>query len=372
MTTIHRHRLARRGFTLLELALAALVGGMIVMACFGVFRAMDSADRVLKNRFDQSAQLARLQTIMRRTFVNLAMSPRTEPRPARQNSPPSSTAPTTAGAAESGRDARRNVQTEPTPGTDTAGSSPPVATTVRNDQPPEPPRIILAEDRRISDTPMMRLPITGAEDRGISAPASWKPQRLEVVLARPPVPLPRMTADGRGISPFPEAESGREEFTEEEVAGTKLFRGIFELQPVPAGDRGPGGSPARSILTWALYWRPMPPGALLESGESGRVDEFDLAPPSLIASDLTYLRWQFYDDRIKKTEFATAYVRMLPAYVEMEVQTASGIWNSWMFEVDFVMSTEESPNSEGNSTTAREIKAPTRSSAPRTEGDANR
>lgn len=328
--------------------MAAVIGGLLVLAAFGVFNALDRADRTLRVRFEQTSELARLHTIMRRTFVNLAMSVKSPPpsRPGGTSNATSSselastpgsgrTNPTRTGDT-SGRNAGGSgpgAEEGSTPNSSESSGSPPAPMT-----PPEPPRVILAEDRRVSQSPMMLLTTGAAAPAGASTPSSWKPQRLEVVLSRPPVPLPR----GGDSGAFPESASGRDDLTEEEVSGSKLFRGIYELKPVSPGSRGPSGEPPRGFLTWSLWWRPMPPGATFSDDPAGAVREYDLSQPVLIASDLTYLRWQFYDDRVRKTEFATAYVKGLPAYVEMEVQTASGLWANWLFEVDFLMSNEDS------------------------------
>ncbi len=344
---------ARPGFTMLELSLAALIGGLIVMACFGIFNAMDRADRTLRSRFDQSEQLANLQVIMRRTFVSLVMSSNTEPRP---RTGASNQAPTSKDLAASDPASRAAAGSSPAsqgsgaqPQVGGAAQSSAVASAAPTDQPLEPPRVVLIEDRRVSETPMTRLPLLDSAEREQSTPTVWKPQRLEVVLRRPPIPVPRPAADGRGISPFPDGNPGRDDSGDVEAGASRLFRGIFELKPVPPGTPGPGGAPVRQITTWALWWRPMPPGKSLDAGLSGRIDEYDLAPPSLVASDLTYLRWQFFDDRLKKAEFATAYFTKLPAYIEMEVQTATGMWASWMFEVDFSMSSEDAGTSDQGS-----------------------
>lgn len=301
---------------MLEVSLAVLIGGIILMATTGVFNALDRADRTLKARSEQSSQLNRLHTVMRRTFVNLAMSSRPMPRPR-----PASATP------RPGQDSGANAAGRPATRPDPAA-----------DAPPEPPRVILTEDRRVSSTPMRKLDGPGVESS--SSPATWAPQRLEVVLGRPPVPI-RQGPGEHARTVFPEASAGRDDPTDERISGAKLSRGVFELQPVEPGARGPGGSPVRPITTWTLWWRPLPPGATGGASAEGSVRDHDLPPPTLIVTDLTYLRWQFFDDRVRKTEFATAYVNGLPAYVELEVQTAAGLWANWIFEVDFIMSSEE-------------------------------
>lgn len=314
----HRLQASRRGFTMLEVSLAAVIGGLIVLASLGVFSALDRADLTLKSRFDHSMQMSRLQTVMRRTFVNLAMSTKTPPRnrPAGGRTTAQQSAPTPAAAAAEPQNQPGAVQDE--------------------QQIPEPPRVILGFDDRLGPVEMQLLTKFGT---GPNVPATWRPQRLEVVLSRPPVPIPKGGASGV----FPEAGTGLDEFSDSNsVSASRLFRGIYELQATLPGTRGPNGERPRPFTTWSLWWRPMPPPITPEAGSEGEVREFQLAPPSLIASDLTYLRWQFFDDRTLKHEFSTAYYLGLPAYVQLEVQTASGIWASWMFEVDFQLANESS------------------------------
>ncbi|MCK6476146.1 MAG: hypothetical protein L6Q35_04860 [Phycisphaerales bacterium] len=315
----------RRGFTILELSLAASIGGLIVLASLGVFTALDRTDQTLKSRFDQTSQLTRLHAVMRRTFVNLAMSSKPKPVPRQQAN---------AQANQANRATGRQTDTGSNDGQNAGDPNNPPVPQVTQPARVEPARVILGEDRRLSLTPMVRMASPAELGRGeLSAPA----QRLEVVVGRPPVPLPRT----RDSSVFPEGNAGQDEMSDGDPIGTKLFRGIFELQPVPAGTVGPGGSAPRPILTWVLWWRPLPPGSEAEQSPEGSVREYDLLPPTLIATDLTFLRWQFYDDRQRKVEFSTAYTTDLPAYVEMEVQTAAGLWANWLFEIDFMTSNEE-------------------------------
>jgi hypothetical protein len=307
---------------MLEVSLAAVIGGLIVLASLGVFSALDRADITLKARFDHSMQMSRLQTVMRRTFVNLAMSTKTPPRnrPAGGRTSAQQSAPTPAAAALEPQNPASGAQDE--------------------QQVPEPARVILGFEDRLGPVEMQRLEKFGT---GPNVPATWRPQRLEVVLSRPPVPIPKNGASGV----FPEAGTGLDEFSDKNsITASRLFRGIYELQPTPAGTRGPSGERPRPFTTWSLWWRPMPPPITSESGNDGEVREFDLAPPSLIVSDLTYLRWQFFDDRMLKHEFSTAYYLGLPAYVQLEVQTASGIWASWMFEVDFQLASESTSDTQ--------------------------
>lgn len=305
----------RPGFTMLEVSLAAVIGGLVVLASLGIFTALDRTDLTLKARFDHSMQLSRMQTVMRRTFINLAMSSKTPPRQRAAAGRPSN--------AQGGQPGASGLDTSDPP------APPP---------PPEPARVVLSFDDRLGSAEMRRLDTFGT---GPNVPSVWRPQRLEVVLSRPPVPVPKSIAAGV----FPEAGTGEDEFSDATaVTASRLFRGIYELQPTPAGERGPSGERPRPFTTWSLWWRPMPPATREEETADGKVREFDLAPPTLIASDLTYARWQFFGDRTYKHEYSAAYYSELPAYVQLEVQTASGIWSSWMFEVDFQLASEGSPD----------------------------
>jgi hypothetical protein len=63
-----------RSFTVLEVILASALGGVLVLACLGLFAALDRTDRVMAFRHKQAAEMATLHLAMERTFANLLMA----------------------------------------------------------------------------------------------------------------------------------------------------------------------------------------------------------------------------------------------------------------------------------------------------------
>jgi prepilin-type N-terminal cleavage/methylation domain-containing protein len=63
-----------KGFTLMEMVLASVIGGILLLACLGLFGAMDRADRALAVRHRQAEDMATLHLAMERAFSNLLMA----------------------------------------------------------------------------------------------------------------------------------------------------------------------------------------------------------------------------------------------------------------------------------------------------------
>jgi hypothetical protein len=119
----------------------------------------------------------------------------------------------------------------------------------------------------------------------------------------------------------------------------QAIRGVFELRPSLKDDGEPVFSQDGSVRAWTLWWRPLP---RLAQDDDGTVRQVGVTPgvPVEVATDLAYCRWQVFDDRKRQADFAAVYFRDLPAYIEMEVMTVSGVWANWMFEVDWATGSE--------------------------------
>lgn len=414
---------ARPGFTLVELVLAALIGAAVVLIAFTLFNALTRTETSLRDRFNDAAQLERLHRVMSRSFLTLVVSDKSPPSDRRRRTAVGQSANAATGQASgqangqtggqaggqpgrlvgagadkgSGTGAGRgkNAPTAGGTGPDRAGAAsgdtPPRSETGAENSdgaesegaakapPVEAPRIVLTEDPDLASYPMLKLdPRTPNEGIMVA------PQRLEVVLSKPPVPMPRQRTDGSADVVFPgadrsaapkSADAGKAADTDskkedageakgpggrpeenaeqapEQTAGRSI-RGVFELRPVPALERVPGGGPARDMPTWSLWWRPYPAG----THQLSRAEAVALAPYAvMLASDLTYCRWQVFDDRQRKSEIAVTFPSDLPAYIEMEVRTAGGLWENWMFEVDWALGPEPMTTSQAEQREAERV-----------------
>lgn len=141
---------------------------------------------------------------------------------------------------------------------------------------------------------------------------------------------------------------------DEEVALAPGIRGVFELQwdPDDITRRRPGDQPSPDGGTWSLWWR------LIETEEIDVLNEITnertLTPREQLvllrdrlggnpqrrgmvqlASKLITCRWEAVRSGETLSNFTAYYQDELPAYITLEVETLSGQWMKWMFEVDW-------------------------------------
>jgi hypothetical protein len=308
--------MSRRGFTLLETALAAAIGGALVVIALMMFMGMERTSRLLSVRAEQGSDLAKVRLVMQRATLSFLVAPNpVRPRP----------------SATPARPADPNAPPEPTP-----------AERILT------PRIILEADPRLAGLRMTRR----------NDPEVYGVQRLEAVLMDSPVPeSPRdfwgwaegstrrvdRTARDAGGDPGPGVE---EALADEAQAPVRAVRGAFEFWPqIGRGAqrdleaiRELDGWSVEKPLLWELWWVPLQP----------RGEYLDDPPPPplvlgdayLIARNIRYARWTFFDDREHKVAFETALRQGLPAYVELEVETGAGLRAQFMFETDWAIGPE--------------------------------
>jgi hypothetical protein len=286
-----------RGFTLIETILAAGLGAMVMIGVLAIFAAMDRTDAAAARRFDETAMMTRLHLVMERVWSDLLIQD------------------------------ENAIPTGASGGRNTASSTlvPPEA--IRNGQVQQQPRprILMDSDLSPDLKNMMR-------NGGLGAGA---PQRLEVVVAHPPVP------PAYGNTTAPELQ------VQLTALGAMASRGAFELRPdsaTPAQRLDAGEKAAAPDAPgWTLWYRPLPPveGAV-------QPDPYTMDPtqdPSAVrlATGLVRCSWQVfktqYDSnnkplgREKLPNLEAMKLQDLPAYVQMKVTTASGLTADWMFEV---------------------------------------
>lgn len=341
----------RAGFTLLEMLMAMTIGAMLVLVALGLLSAMVSTDRTLAARYEQTGDLQRVRIVMQRSFSTMLMPKRKQ---------------VTRGATAR---ARAETEKKSESDADTESGSP-------------TPRLDLGPDARLRAFVMTPRRLIDA------APA--QPQRLELVVTDSPVPdsagdymasLQRVAARGRADTvasdsprlgsaehsePTSSAESGElrgrrrsdalasnqqaeDALADAAQSAVRAHRGVFELWPhLPRGAQRNlealrsaqaewGEQPGQNVL-WELWWVPLPPRApTLEELDppSGPVGE-----PFMIAENLRYVRWTAFDDRQRKLSLQVLRDLDIPAYIELEIETAAGITASWMFEAGYAAGPE--------------------------------
>ncbi len=330
---------SRRGFTMLEVALASVIGLVIVGVCAAMLTTLERADRLFEVRAGQSGDLQRIHRVMQRMAGSLLLS----------------------GEAAASR--RRTTTTTPvaTPEGEAEPSTEPGAIK-------PPPRFILMTDPALGGVMMTRRVSKGPV-------AALMPQRLEIVLTDPPVPSPSrtieilerarpgITADDldrrlEGESPQPDdatplasgtspsgsgmAETFDEDLTEAPLRATRgalvfvLAEGSRAQQRfVAIREQGetPGSGELSSAPLFDLWWVPLPPRPP-EGWEAGIERAYGPGPDSYkIASDIRFARWQVFSKRERKSQVMVTTENEIPAFIELEIEMGSGLWSNWMFEV---------------------------------------
>jgi hypothetical protein len=280
--------LGRRAFTVLETLLASAIGAVVLLVAVGVFGSVDRTDRGTSLRFAQTEAMARTHLVMDRALSNLVMAE-------------------LGGSIVKRATAERHV------------ARPEPEAAARADDPERKrPRIMLEEDRSLS----LQRAIRAA---GLSA---GKVQRLEVVVSAAPVPTGMNNSLGRAMieaAMEPDAKAG------------PTIRGVFELRPDGAESGGrnraaaaPGVDPSR--VGWTLWWRSLPHD-LDRFRRALEMDPWDDPSAVAVASGLEMCRWTAFSKRKRAEKFAAGEFQELPAFIELEFRTTSGLTANWMFEV---------------------------------------
>jgi hypothetical protein len=242
---------------------------------------------------------------------------------------------------------------------------------------PPPPRLILAADQVAQGT------MTHTLAPGQPAQEALVPQRLEVVLFQSPVPTdnidpvelalnsvrPKKTSSrfnndshsqttpadrGSGVD-RPPTQTEQDAAVETMTAPVRSVRGAFEVRPQPP--RNSNGQMMQASFPqdlqqnitglWQVWWVPLPrldstgvPEAPQDPADLAEGAIPQIPQPFLVASDLRYIKWTVFHERDRKPELSSTWSGDLPAYVEVEAQTAAGLAVNWMFEIDWAVGPE--------------------------------
>jgi hypothetical protein len=305
----------RRGFTILELTLAAALGALVLLAALGVFSSLDRGDRTLAARAVQNTGLEMASGAIEKAMGTLVMdsggqSPgnKTGGKAEEEEADPKAAPPGGRGSpAPSGR-ARFILEPDTTPG--------------------------------LPGMPDLAAPQAGTAGSVTMSGVLTAPQRLELVLARHPVPLELPAPASAGMlmvaDPGPMGGPGGRERGD---ASPKAVRGAFDLRPEarkPSDGDGP--------MTWTLWWRPIE-RRVGDAGGEAYIGRDDLAVP--LATGLLSARWGLFYEEAWKSDHSTGAVLELPAYVKLQVTTSAGLQADWLFEVGWTMGPEFQPPAPG-------------------------
>ncbi len=290
-TPVPRH--TRRGFSLLETVLAAALGVVVVFGATAIIGVMGRTDRSLEVRTVSMMQMASLRLALQRSFSGLVTTTIED-------------APGIAGTSievtdEEGATTRRSLSYAELVAIRSEVEA--IPEVWQRDLPVEDlPRLILRQDRTPS---YLGGPVSPTGTQYI--------QSFEVVVEEPPA--------GMGwpvdLDPFEAAE------LEESVAG---YRGIFELRE---DDEDLGG--------WAMWWRPLRPDGTPYTLDTDRRHGINAIR---LASGIESLTWNVFYRNERLNAYQASAADDLPAYVEIEVRALSGLYASWIFEVQWATGPE--------------------------------
>lgn len=322
----------RRGFSLLEMVLAVMVGSMVVMLSIALLTSIERGSGMMGARTEQTAEMQTVRLVMNRALNSILAAPPVQ----NQGRAP----------------AVARAEGEPAPAPERT----------------QAPRVMLDFDPQVTGV-MERRDADGSV-------VVQQPQRLEIVLLDSPVPS-AMDVDPFALARVAKREAARRErgndgnaegeqegagdetSREEDVTaagetaageeeqsvedgdlGVRAVRGVFELrqQLLTAAQRERLRESVRNKPIYELWWRPLAsPTSAAEWAAMSRgermVETVRLGRPVRLAGDITFARWRMFDDREKRTQYEATQYNQLPAYAEFEVETTAGLRHQWLFEI---------------------------------------
>ncbi|KAA0217249.1 MAG: hypothetical protein DYG94_01575 [Leptolyngbya sp. PLA3] len=304
--------MGRRGFTLLETALAATIGGMVILTAIGLFGMIERSEKGLERQFNETRQLGTLQQVLRRSINTVLMSTSLD------------ASIESATGQEDVKMGNGEIVEDNEPAWDGTG---------------ERPRIILEIDNTEDLARCMALAAPPMGD------PMGMPQRLEIVSPRSPIPsslrLPTQSWMNAGV----DVENELEVYG---ISGP--VRGVFEFRPDGSRERllrsaGMGVATGERIRNdtqtgWTLWWRPVFPDEIvrLQAGMPATEADFitNAAEGYPIIRGVKRARFIAFDNRFRRLTYAARTATDLPAYFEIEIETWAGAYVNWMFEVGWV------------------------------------
>lgn len=138
------------------------------------------------------------------------------------------------------------------------------------------------------------------------------------------------------------------------------LRGCFEIRPMLTPEAARLRSEGKPVM-YELWWRPMPAAVDTKKRPTDNANPTDpsanpepepsltnLDPrqvyawgePVLLADNLVKCNWQLYSEGQRRRAHNAVWEKELPAYVEFEIQTRTGLYANWMFEIGWTKGPE--------------------------------
>ena len=387
---------SRAGFTLLEVTLATALGAMVIVVCMALLRSMERLERPLAIRQQELADLHRARTVIQRAMSTLVMSDTTQPvNPNARRSAISSTTSTEDAAAKSAFEAtaeatasKQQQQNRPPARllleadqtdelkamlqqvgvpADSAASiqrmevvvdTPPIAPTFRAEL-GDVIAATYAQNKTASgktansSTGLSSSSSGGGSLGGGSAGASSSSSSGNLGSTGT---SSSTTARGSGLRNRRNSAQGataggnRRSLSlngnSANAAKSGSLRGAFEIRPMLTDANLEARREGKPIL-YELWWSPLPAAkdtsktnVLSANSSAATTQPLDdprtleaWGEPVLLADNLVKCRWQFFSTGEKRSAHSAVWDKELPAYVEFEIQTKTGLYENWMFEI---------------------------------------
>ncbi|MFI4915415.1 MAG: type II secretion system protein J [Phycisphaerales bacterium JB060] len=312
-----------RGFTLIELSMAIVIGTVILFAAMGMFHTMERADRSAEVRAEENFQLQRTQRVVNRAMGSLLVMSRQEQQ--------------TASAA---RTAQEQAEAAVAEGRSLGGGQggqgdqealDAAAATVASFR----ARVLLERDPRLQSVPMVRRVRVGQQ--GLGQPESTMPQRLEVALSAPCV-VPsfadtqrRMRIAQLGRAPVDIGSSVDEIGA---VRGAFVFRDERRVNDL-------------GLRVFSFWWLPIAGDAEdADMIEGEQLDPAMVDGAVMLMDSVVWGRWRFFKDGQWRDTLEVLGELDLAAYGELELTTAQNVTVAWLFELAWTIGTD--PDAEGD------------------------
>lgn len=400
---------ARRGFTLLEVVLATALGAMVMLVCFALLRSMEKLERPLAVRQQELADLHRTRTVIQRAMSTLVMSDTTPP----VNPNARRTVASSSSTSEDANKSAFETAAEATQTKQQQQARPPSRLLLEADQSDElkamlqqvgMPADSAASIQRMEvvvDTPPIApafraelgdlIASTYAQNKvangqtsstsgssgttGLSNASSVSAASMSGSLRTSTTSSASSSARGTALrnrltnaAQSGTANGNRRSLslngTSAGAAKTGSLRGAFEIRPMLTDANLEARRDGKPLL-YELWWSPLPAArdtskssplsANSSSASNPALDDPRTleawGEPVLLADNLVKCRWQFFSSGEKRSAHSAVWDKELPAYVEFEIQTKTGLYENWMFEVGWTkgpeLATTETENAGG-------------------------
>lgn len=371
------------GFTLLEVVLATALGAMVIVVCLALLTSMERLERPLAVRQQELADLHRARTVIQRAMSSLVMSDTTQPvNPNARRTVGASTASTDESNAKSAFEAtaeatasKQQQQARPPARllleadesdelkamlqqvgvpSDSAGSIQRMEVVV--DTPPIAPSFRAELGDVIATTYAQNKAAAGktaTPSSGLSNSAALSTQAGAVQNSAGGSGSNRGTALRNRLNSATQtgaASGNRRSRTlnanSASTAKSGSLRGAFEIRPMLTTANAEARREGRPVL-YELWWSPLPAAKDTSKSRPLSANSSEAAnqpiddprtleawgEPVLLADNLVKCRWQFFSTGEKRSAHSAVWDKELPAYVEFELQTKTGLYANWMFEI---------------------------------------